>query len=255
MTEPRDPFEEWLGRRPVEPLSPHSDAFERISRTARRRRWTKAAGVAAAVLVLSTGVAGVIRALPVSEHEADVPPTATGPGPSVAPQTSAPTSQTAPPSASGSPSGGHSQSAQPTGGGICKAGGLHVTVVPGSNAAGHIGLVVVFTNTSTRACTMDGHPGVSFVTGPSGTQVGDAAQRAGQAPSLVTLAPNGNAHANLLLVNVANYPPNTCKPTQVAGVRVYPPDETTALFASSPQQICTVKGFGIAQIYPVESGG
>jgi hypothetical protein len=254
MTEPRDPFEAWLTRQPVEPLSPHSGAFERISGKARRRRWTKAAGAAAAVLILVTGVASVIRALPLSDHEAGTPPTATGPGPSMAPQTSAPASPTAP-SASGSPSPGHSQSAQPPGGGICTAAGLQVTVVPGDNAAGHIGLVVVFTNTSGRACTMDGHPGVSFVTGPSGTQVGDAAQRAGQAPSLITLAPNGSAHANLLLVNVANYPPSTCKPTQVAGVRVYPPDNTTALFASSPQQICTIKGVGTAQIYPVESGG
>jgi Protein of unknown function (DUF4232) len=255
MTEPRDPFEELLTRRPVEPLPPRSGAFERISRTARHRRWTKAAGAAAAVLVLLTGVAGVIRAFPLSDNSIGTPPTATGTGPSGVPRTSAPASPTAPSSASGSPSPGHSQSAQPPGGGICTAAGLQVKVVPGSNAAGHIGLVIVFTNTSAWTCTMDGHPGVSFVTGPSGTQVGEAAQRAGTAPSPVTLAPNGTAHANLLLVNVANYPPNTCKPKPAAGVRVYPPDNTTAVFASSPQQICTVKGAGIAQVYSVEPGG
>jgi hypothetical protein len=114
----------------------------------------------------------------------------------------------------------------------------------------------VFTNTSTRACTMYGYPGVSFVTGPTGSQINEPAQRspAQGSPTLVPLSPGGKAHASLLLVNVANYPTNTCKPVQAAGLRVYPPDDTTALYTSSPQQICTTNGTGTAQIYPIQTG-
>jgi hypothetical protein len=255
MTEPRDPVEAWLSRQPVEQLPPYPGAFDRIARVAHRRRWAKAAGAAATVLVLVTGVAGVIKALPDADRTADSPPTATGPGPTAPPQTSAPNSPNATPPTSVTPSPELSPSTQP-GGGRCTAAELRVSLVPGDNPAGHIGLHLVFTNISARTCTMFGHPGVAFVTGPSGSQINDPAQRSsGQASSLVTLAPNGRAHASLLLVNVDNYNGSpSCQPTQAAGVRVYPPDDTTAIFASSPQRICSVKGTGVPQIYPVESG-
>jgi hypothetical protein len=138
----------------------------------------------------------------------------------------------------------------------CIAAQLQINVSPGTSAAGHIGLIIVFTNTSARACTMYGYPGVSFVTGPTGSQINDPAQRspAQGSPTLVPLPPGGKAHASLLLVNVANYPTNTCKPVQAAGLRVYPPDDTTALYTSSPQQICTTNGTGTAQIYPIQTG-
>jgi hypothetical protein len=221
---------------------------------ARRRRWAKAAGGAAAVLVLLTGVAGVIRALPDSDRAADSPPTATGPGPAAPHQTSAPNSPNATPPTSATPSPEHST--QPPGGGRCAAAQPRVSLVPSDNPAGHISLHLVFTNISARTCTMFGYPGVAFVTGPSGAQINDPAQRSsGQASSLVPLAPNGTAHANLLLVNVDNYNGSpSCQPTQAAGVRVYPTDDTTAIFASSPQRICSVTGTGVPQIYPVESG-
>jgi Domain of unknown function (DUF4232) len=180
----------------------------------------------------------------------------TGVGSSSVPPTPSPTSPTASAAVSGSASAGQSPSRQTGGGTRCSAGQLHISVAAGPNAAGHVGLLLVFTNISAQACTMYGYPGVSFVTGPSGTQVNDPAQRSAAQgpPAVVPLAPNGKAHASLLLVNVANYPANSCKPTQVAGMRVYPPDDTTALFVSSPQQICMVKGTGVAQIYPIQTG-
>jgi hypothetical protein len=249
VTEPRDPFEEWLTRQPVEPLSPHPGLFDRIDRSARRRRWAKAAGAAASVLVLITGLAATVAALQAPDHAADSRPTAAGSGPSIASPSLAPTSPTASATADRSP-------AAQTGAARCTAGQLHLSVAPGNNASGHIGLILVFTNTSTTRCTMYGYPGVSFVTGPSGTQINDPAQRSAATgpPATVTLAPHGTAHANLLLVNVANYPADLCQPTQAAGIRVYPPDDTTALFVNSPQQICTVNGTGLAQIYPIQTG-
>jgi hypothetical protein len=131
---------------------------------------------------------------------------------------------------------------------------LTVAVAPGANAAGHLGLRVLFTNTGAVACTMAGYPGVSFVTGPSGTQIGDPAERVGTPGGAVTIAPQGVAHANLLLSQVANYSADGCRPVPAAGLRVYPPDETTALYVASARQVCSATGIGFAQVYPVEAG-
>jgi hypothetical protein len=173
-------------------------------------------------------------------------------GTSQAPVTTGPT---APKQSNESPPAPASGSTRPSSGGRCTGGQLHVSVVAsGDDAAGHIGLLVVFTNTSTRTCTIYGYPGVSFVT-VRGDQVNDPAQRVPRTPSLVTVAPNGKAHASLLLVNVDNYAGSpSCQATLTAGVRVYPPDDTTALFASSPQWICDINGTGVPQIYPVQAG-
>ena len=163
-----------------------------------------------------------------------------------------------PPSAtvSGPAAVGHTPAGTTGGPSRCTTGQLRITVASGDNAAGHIGLRIVFTNTGTRTCTLYGYPGVSFQASPTGPQINDPAQRspAQGAPTRITLAPGHHAHADLLLVNVANYPSNLCKPAQIAGVRVYPPDQTTAAFAASPQQVCTINGTGLAQIYPIQAG-
>jgi len=179
---------------------------------------------------------------------------AAGAGTSGTPQAADPTGPATPKQSNPAPPAADSGSARLSSDGRCTAGQLRINVASGDNAAGHIGLLVVFTNASTQACTMYGYPGVSFVTG-HGDQVNDPAQRVARTPSLVTLAPNGKAHASLLLVNVNNYVGSpSCQATLTAGVRVYPPDDTTALFASSAQWICDVKGTGVPQIYPVQTG-
>jgi uncharacterized protein DUF4232 len=139
----------------------------------------------------------------------------------------------------------------------CHTADLRLTTAPdpAANGAGHIGVLLVFTNTSTRTCTMYGYPGVSFVTAENGQQVNDPAQRdsSGGAPTLVTLAPNASAHAAVRMAQPGNFGP-ACQPVNVAGFRVYPPDETTTLFASSPQQACSAKGVAVPTIRPVQPG-
>src|SRR4051812_14634171 len=149
-----------------------------------------------------------------------------GPSPSTPPSTS-PTGAPPPPSpaVTGHPAGIRCVSAQ-----------LTVSVGPGPNAAGHVGLLVVFTNTGAAPCTMSGYPGVSFMTGPSGTQIGDPAERVGTPRGPVILAPQGRSHANLLLNQVGNYSADGCKPVQAGGGGGDPPDETAALFAPSAPQ-------------------
>ena len=75
MTEPREPFEEWLAAEPVHPLAPRPGDFERVARGARRRRLAGATGLAAAVLVLLTAVTGVVASLTGSDGGVDTPAT------------------------------------------------------------------------------------------------------------------------------------------------------------------------------------
>jgi Protein of unknown function (DUF4232) len=139
----------------------------------------------------------------------------------------------------------------------CHTADLRLTTAadPAGNGAGHIGVLLVFTNASGRTCTMYGYPGVSFATGPDGQQVNDPAQRdpTGGAPTLVTLAPNATAQAEVRMAQPGNFGAS-CQPVDVAGFRVYPPDETTTLFASDPQQACSAKGVAVPTVRPVRAG-
>jgi hypothetical protein len=206
-------------------------------------------GLAAAVLVLAAcarpGLAGAGNG-PGSGNQA---------GNQNAPSTVAATTPAAP-KTSAPPATHTTTAAAPAGGTRCHTNMLRASVVPGDNAAGHVGRVILFTNTSAQVCTMYGYPGVSFHNGAMGSQINDPAQRStGEGgPVLVTVPPGGTAHADLLLVNTANYPASTCKPVTAAGILIYPPDETQPLYVASAQQVCSVKGTGVAQIYPVHTG-
>jgi hypothetical protein len=96
----------------------------------------------------------------------------------------------------------------------------------------HTGLQLL--NVGTTACTLYGYPGVSWVAGTDGHQVGAAATRqpdtAGGAEGTVTLQPGGLASAPLDIVDASVLPSSACKPVPVTGLRVYPPGQTAAMF-------------------------
>jgi hypothetical protein len=113
----------------------------------------------------------------------------------------------------------------------CKAGQLKVTEGEGDDAgAGSTYPAVQFTNTSSKSCVMEGFPGVSYVTGDSGQQVGGAASRSGSIGPEVTLAPGAMASAIVQMAQTANFDAGQCKPVAVRGLRIYAPDDTAALF-------------------------
>jgi len=89
-------------------------------------------------------------------------------------------------------------------------------------------------NAGSSACTVYGYPGVAWVAGADGHQVGAAAVRqadpTGGAEKTVTLAPGAMASAPLDIVDAAVFSPSQCKPVPVRGLRVYPPGEKAALF-------------------------
>ncbi|HKS48125.1 MAG TPA: DUF4232 domain-containing protein [Amycolatopsis sp.] len=126
----------------------------------------------------------------------------------------------------------------PAGDGLCKSSDLKLSVGRGDAAAGTMYRPVVFTNTSDHSCVIQGFPGVSYVGGADGHQVGPAAFRDGGKGAAITLAKGETAYAMVGFVNVGNYDPVTCQPQPVRGLRVYPPQETASQFVDLPTTGC-----------------
>ncbi|MEU8244423.1 DUF4232 domain-containing protein [Actinoplanes missouriensis] len=135
----------------------------------------------------------------------------------------------------------------------CRTGNLKVTDVTdeGGGAAGHHAENLVFENTARFSCTLDGFPGVSFVAGNEGSQVGSAFLRSNAARHLVTLKPGGKVQATILIADYRNVDAADCKPVQVRGYRVYPPNETAAAFVPKPQTACSAPNEAAGQVQPV----
>ena len=111
----------------------------------------------------------------------------------------------------------------------------------GGAAAGSVYVPIDFTNTTGSTCTLFGYPGVSFVTSPSGSQLGRAATRIPPTATLVTLAPGGVAHAVLKVAHTENYSASTCVPVTAHWLRVYPPNQFNAIYAHYTTQVCSAR--------------
>jgi len=112
----------------------------------------------------------------------------------------------------------------------CGTDELRGSLGPAEGAAGSVYVPLVLTNVGGRTCELRGFPGVSYVAGADGHQVGPAAAMSGPRGGEVVLRPGAAATAQLQLVNVANFDAGTCRPTPVRGLRVYPPGDTASLF-------------------------
>lgn len=151
-----------------------------------------------------------------------------GGGSTFAPVTSTATTTT---TTLGRPAGGGNGE---TGGGTaeCTASQLSLSLGNSDAAAGHVYQALRFTNSGKTACVIVGWPGVSYVAGDNGTQVGQPAHRDGTIGGQVTLRPGQVASAIIDEVDVGNFDPTACKPTPTRGLRVYPPDSTASLFVA-----------------------
>jgi hypothetical protein len=138
----------------------------------------------------------------------------------------------------------------------CHTADLKVSVTPdpAGGATSHHGEFLIFTNSSGHKCTLYGYPGVSFVAGDQGVQVGSAFTRSGDASKTVTLAAGAKAHATIVLVATAVFDEADCKPVQARGYRIYPPGETAAIFVSRPQTACSATDAGTGEVQPVTPG-
>jgi hypothetical protein len=133
----------------------------------------------------------------------------------------------------------------------CTTGQLTLTAGRGDAAAGSVHVPLLFTNTGPHACSMRGFPGVSLV-GTGGEQIGAAASRTGSGGDAVLLAPGDSARADLRVTRAENYPQERCEPAPAKGLRVYPPNQTQALFLSRSQFTgCGNSGVGLLSVKPV----
>ena len=156
----------------------------------------------------------------------------------------APTS--APSQAASSPAG---PSAQPTTtpsgvAAACASSALKVTVDTAQSgaAAGSTYVPIDFTNTGSGSCSLFGYPGVSFVSSPSGGQLGTPATRnSSDNASTVTLAPGAVAHATLQVGEAGNYSSSACTPVTAHWLRIFPPNQLTAVYARYTVQACSAR--------------
>lgn len=123
-------------------------------------------------------------------------------------------------------------------GDLCKSADLRLSLGQGEGAAGTAYRPLVFTNTSNHPCVIQGFPGVSYVGGDDGHQIGPAAFRDGTKGAAVTLNTGESAFATVGFVNIHNYDAATCQPQPVRGLRVYPPQETASIYIDMPTTGC-----------------
>ena len=180
-------------------------------------------------------VAGVLLATGCSTSSTPSTPASTAP-PEPAPVTVTVTAP--PPEQSAAPPASAPESVPPGGTPRCTTAELRATLGTGDGAAGSVYRPLVFTNTGARTCALRGFPGVSYVTGDNGQQVGPAAQEVGDRGGAVTLRPGGQATTTVQFAQVANFDAAVCRPTPVRGLRVYPPGDTASLFVAADGTGC-----------------
>jgi hypothetical protein len=135
----------------------------------------------------------------------------------------------------------------------CKVGQLDISITAGNAGAGHRSKVIVFRNTGSTRCVLQGYPGVAALNS-AGNQVAQAKRTtsgylggvaSGKAP-LVNLAPGQSASAT---VEALAFGPNGESCTGYAGLLVTPPDETHSVRVDWGSDGCSD-----LQIHPVVPG-
>jgi Protein of unknown function (DUF4232) len=142
----------------------------------------------------------------------------------------------------------------------CRSGDLDVTVgTVGNGGDTEEGVTqrvnLVFTNKSGKECTLNGYPKVAWVADAQGIQVNESFERDPDVTrAKVALAPGKPGHAVLLLHATSDYDDASCKPLKISGLRVQAPAESTAVFVSNPQTVCSISGVNLAQVQPIAAG-
>ncbi|RRO94243.1 DUF4232 domain-containing protein, partial [Corynebacterium bovis] len=136
----------------------------------------------------------------------------------------------------------------------CRTRDLTVTATRPEGAAGSEEFSLMFTNNGRSSCSLRGYPGVSFVGNSNGTQLGAGASREAVSGSLpvVTLASGASATASVRAGRAGARPADECRPTPADGLRVYPPDETTAAYVDMPGLVaCADSATELLSVQPV----
>jgi hypothetical protein len=132
---------------------------------------------------------------------------------------------------------------------------LQAKVANAQGAAGSVYQNIDFTNVGSATCSLYGYPGVSLGTGMPFNQVGAAASRSTTAsPTVITLSPGQTANALLRVTQALNYPSAKCAPTKTSYLRIYPPNQTTAIYLTYAATGCTSTSVNLLTIGVVQAG-
>ncbi|MGI3780773.1 MAG: DUF4232 domain-containing protein [Janthinobacterium lividum] len=202
---------------------------------------------AALPLVLVAG--GMVLTVAACGGVGDQSPTSTSPA---VVSTSAPAPTTAVSASTPASSTSPSTSTAGSGSGGCAVGSLKITYTndTGGGGAGSVSGALTFQNTGTASCTLAGFPGVSFVGGGNGTQVGQAATKTDGAVKTRTLRPGTSVKAALRRTQPGMYG-DDCHQTKVDGFRVFPPGSTESAFVAFPTTGCKSASVPLLQVGPV----
>lgn len=163
-------------------------------------------------------------------------PATSGPATSSVPSTSEPASV---------PRGGSAP-------GRCAAADLRGSVDQTLSGQQRVEPFLVLQNTGSSSCTLQGWPGVSFVGGGTGTQIGVPANaERSSAHSTVTLTPGGDAYVSTVILFASSVPAEQCKPAQADGFRVFPPGSRASLFIKYPLTVCSGTATNIMTVFAV----
>ena len=165
-------------------------------------------------------------------------------------------SPSAPAAGSDTPAVAASSSSAPGGATACATSALQIKLGPSDGYAGGVYQTIDFTNTSGSPCTLTGYPGVSLVTGPPYKQLGVPAKRStSTSAQVVTLAPSATANAVVQIVDALNFPSPSCEPAKAAALKVYPPNQFTAVYLPDTSYGCgkSVQTMYIAPVHPGSS--
>ena len=180
------------------------------------------------------------------------------PSPAAPTSSASPVSTVAPglPASPGSP-GSPGSPAKPgsVGPAGCQTSALRATLGAAQGTAGSAYQVIVLANISGKTCALYGYPGVSFVTGVGGSQIGkDAARDRTTAPKVVTLAPGQSGSFALRVVDAAALPTAGCDPVTARWLKIFPPENTAALYVGYTARACASKTATILTTRAVTEG-
>jgi hypothetical protein len=182
-----------------------------------------------------TGTAAATSTRPSAPDSAAPTTTGDSASPSAAPQgTTAPGTTAASPHAvgGGTPATVRAEAA----GSRCTVTDLAMRLGRGDPGAGQLYYPLLFTNTSSHACVLDGFPGVSLIRG-DGSTIGRPAGREGPKGAVVSLKPGATVEADLHTLN-QGVRGDSCwgRPTLV---KAYPPGSRDAMtLATSDPVVC-----------------
>jgi hypothetical protein len=140
----------------------------------------------------------------------------------------------------------------------CATSQLKLGIGQSNGTAGSVVIPLQFRNASSTACSLYGYPGVSFVTGVGGSQIGaSAGEDPAAARMLVTVAAGSTVHALLQVTVAQNFPAAKCKLVTAHWLKVFPPGQTAPLYQKYTSATCSSpsKAVRVLNVQTVLPGG